>query len=190
MSSGQEIKQVTTRRLIYAANSFGQILFSLISFIRISATIIHIQNRHEGHTLDSCRLWSSASYCAGAYWLVVSGVSRIYLAKDFSSNHISAMAWQQPHHQRHRTSIRYDSHRRELCRWPKDFSLWVSKPNSEHDTAMLIHSSQTSQQWMYPCGGMPMSTNRSLWPVSGGAVALQPGWFQGKSSSDHIARYT
>lgn len=83
MSSGQEIKQVTTRRLIYAANSFGQILFSLILFIRISATIIHIQNRHEGHTLDSCRLWPSASYCAGAYWLVVSGVSRIYLAKDF-----------------------------------------------------------------------------------------------------------
>lgn len=32
---------------------------------------------------------------------------------------------------------------------------------------------------MYPCGGMPMSTNRSLWPVSGGALAIQPGWFTG-----------
>lgn len=71
----------------------------------------------------------------------------------------------------------------------KRLFLMGEQTKYEHDTAMLIHSSQTSQQWMYPCGGMPMSTNRSLWPVSGGAVALQPGWFQGKSSSDHIARY-
>ncbi|THW46387.1 hypothetical protein D6D21_03926 [Aureobasidium pullulans] len=40
-----------------------------------------------------------------------------------------------------------------------------------------------SQQWMYPCGGMPMSTNRSLWPVSGGALALQPGWFSGHKTA-------
>ncbi|KAI4740793.1 hypothetical protein E4T50_08775 [Aureobasidium sp. EXF-12298] len=39
------------------------------------------------------------------------------------------------------------------------------------------------QQWMYPCGGMPTSTNRSLWPVSGGAVAIQPGWFQGHKTA-------
>ncbi|KAL1296909.1 hypothetical protein AAFC00_004520 [Neodothiora populina] len=32
-------------------------------------------------------------------------------------------------------------------------------------------------------GGMPQSTNRSLWPVSGGAVAFQPGWFQGHSKA-------
>ncbi|KAK7180355.1 hypothetical protein DPSP01_012025 [Paraphaeosphaeria sporulosa] len=36
-------------------------------------------------------------------------------------------------------------------------------------------------QWMYPCGGMPMSTNRTKWPISGGAVSLQPGWFPGHS---------
>lgn len=36
-------------------------------------------------------------------------------------------------------------------------------------------------QWAYPCGGMPMSTNRTLWPVKGGAIAIQPGWFQGHS---------
>ncbi|KAI9657427.1 MAG: hypothetical protein M1821_003109 [Bathelium mastoideum] len=34
-------------------------------------------------------------------------------------------------------------------------------------------------QWMYPCGGMPLSQNRTKWPVSGGAVAFQPGWFPG-----------
>ncbi len=26
---------------------------------------------------------------------------------------------------------------------------------------------------------MPMSTNRTLWPVTGGAIGVQPGWFQG-----------
>ncbi|KAJ5100470.1 hypothetical protein N7456_006522 [Penicillium angulare] len=37
-------------------------------------------------------------------------------------------------------------------------------------------------QWIYPCGGMPTSTNRTKWPVKGGAVAVQPGWFPGHSS--------
>ncbi|KAL8630994.1 hypothetical protein Q9189_003274 [Teloschistes chrysophthalmus] len=38
-------------------------------------------------------------------------------------------------------------------------------------------------QWIYPCGGMPISTNRTLWPVTGGAVGIQPGWFPGHSSA-------
>lgn len=55
-------------------------------------------------------------------------------------------------------------------------------------------------QWIYPCkspnshtphssdtlvtgGGMPQSTNRSLWPVSGGALSFQPGWFPGHSKA-------
>ena len=32
-------------------------------------------------------------------------------------------------------------------------------------------------------GGMPMSTNRTKWPVTGGAIGLQPGWFQGHSNA-------
>ncbi|KAL8798773.1 MAG: hypothetical protein Q9200_007701, partial [Gallowayella weberi] len=32
-------------------------------------------------------------------------------------------------------------------------------------------------------GGMPISTNRTLWPVTGGAVGVQPGWFPGHSSA-------
>lgn len=54
-------------------------------------------------------------------------------------------------------------------------------------------------QWMYPCGGMRTSTNRTTWPLKGGAISMQPGWFQGKSSpfpfpftppssSSHLAR--
>ncbi|KAH9881106.1 hypothetical protein J1614_001600 [Plenodomus biglobosus] len=34
-------------------------------------------------------------------------------------------------------------------------------------------------QWMYPCGGMPMSQNRTKWPIKGGALSIQPGWFPG-----------
>lgn len=34
-------------------------------------------------------------------------------------------------------------------------------------------------QWMYPCGGMNTTTNRTYWPTTGGAIAFQPGWFQG-----------
>ena len=30
---------------------------------------------------------------------------------------------------------------------------------------------------------MPISNNRTLWPVGGGAVGLQPGWFSGHSSA-------
>ncbi|CAJ2506879.1 Uu.00g080650.m01.CDS01 [Anthostomella pinea] len=36
-------------------------------------------------------------------------------------------------------------------------------------------------QWIYPCGGMPLTSNRTTWPVTGGAVAFQPGWFRGHS---------
>jgi len=38
-------------------------------------------------------------------------------------------------------------------------------------------------QWLYPCGGMPQTTNRTKWPVHGGAVSVQPGWFPGHSNA-------
>ncbi|KAI1344141.1 hypothetical protein F5Y15DRAFT_410992 [Xylariaceae sp. FL0016] len=34
-------------------------------------------------------------------------------------------------------------------------------------------------QWIYPCGGMPLTSNRTNWLVAGGAVSFQPGWFTG-----------
>lgn len=30
---------------------------------------------------------------------------------------------------------------------------------------------------------MPLSRNRTLWPVKGGAVSIQPGWFPGHSKA-------
>ncbi|KAL2268815.1 hypothetical protein VTJ83DRAFT_3661 [Remersonia thermophila] len=38
-------------------------------------------------------------------------------------------------------------------------------------------------QWMYPCGGHPVTTNRTYWPTTGGAIAFQPGWFQGHATA-------
>jgi hypothetical protein len=38
-------------------------------------------------------------------------------------------------------------------------------------------------EWIYPCGGMPTSTNRTKWPVGGGALAVQPGWFPGHETA-------
>ncbi|KAF9891167.1 hypothetical protein FE257_004731 [Aspergillus nanangensis] len=32
-------------------------------------------------------------------------------------------------------------------------------------------------------GGMPTSTNRTKWPIGGGAFSFQPGWFQGHGSA-------
>jgi hypothetical protein len=30
---------------------------------------------------------------------------------------------------------------------------------------------------------MPTTTNRTLWPINGGAIAVQPGWFQGHATA-------
>ncbi|KAK4151232.1 hypothetical protein C8A00DRAFT_17350 [Chaetomidium leptoderma] len=42
-------------------------------------------------------------------------------------------------------------------------------------------------QWMYPCKCLPYSprgsTNRTHWPINGGAVAFQPGWFTGHENA-------
>lgn len=34
-----------------------------------------------------------------------------------------------------------------------------------------------------PGGGMPSTNNRTKWPVDGGAVSFQPGWFSGHKSA-------
>lgn len=32
-------------------------------------------------------------------------------------------------------------------------------------------------------GGMPITQNRTLWPVTGGALSVQPGWFPGHATA-------
>jgi len=38
-------------------------------------------------------------------------------------------------------------------------------------------------QWIYPCGGLPTAENRTKWPVTGGALSFQPGWFNGHQTA-------
>ncbi|KAI0873274.1 hypothetical protein GGS24DRAFT_402414 [Hypoxylon argillaceum] len=38
-------------------------------------------------------------------------------------------------------------------------------------------------QWDYPCGGLQLTKNRTYWPTTGGAIAFQPGWFQGHQTA-------
>lgn len=37
--------------------------------------------------------------------------------------------------------------------------------------------------WKYPCGGLGPTTNRTKWPISGGAIAFQPGHNAGHSTA-------
>lgn len=48
-------------------------------------------------------------------------------------------------------------------------------PNSQHLTRTLANIGAG--------GGMEISKNRTKWPVGGGAVGFQPGWFQGHSTA-------
>lgn len=49
----------------------------------------------------------------------------------------------------------------------------------------ITHLAQPSRRLLifHKGGGMRISQNRTLWPVSGGAVGIQPGWFPGHSSA-------
>jgi len=38
-------------------------------------------------------------------------------------------------------------------------------------------------QWIYPCGGMPITTNRTFWPTTGGAIAFEPGMGPGHAKA-------
>ena len=46
-----------------------------------------------------------------------------------------------------------------------------------------LESSFGFELWLtaHTGGGMPMSQNRTKWPIGGGAVSVQPGWFPGHS---------
>ncbi|MCJ1429354.1 hypothetical protein MMC29_007267 [Sticta canariensis] len=49
----------------------------------------------------------------------------------------------------------------------------------------ITHPAQPSRRLLIfqKGGGMRISQNRTLWPVSGGAIGIQPGWFPGHSSA-------
>lgn len=59
----------------------------------------------------------------------------------------------------------------------------ITYPGWRGDNLITNASWPFGMQWMYPCGGMPPSNNRTKWPIHGGAIALQPGWFQGHATA-------
>ncbi|KAI9862053.1 MAG: hypothetical protein M1824_001798 [Vezdaea acicularis] len=59
----------------------------------------------------------------------------------------------------------------------------ITYPGWRGDTLNTNTSFPYGMQWQYPCGGLPTSSNRTLWPVKGGAIAIQPGWFQGHATA-------
>jgi hypothetical protein len=72
-----------------------------------------------------------------------------------------------------------------LALWPLPTAAHtiITYPGWRGDNLITNSSFPYGMQWMYPCGGMPTSTNRTLWPVSGGAIAIQPGWFPGHATA-------
>ncbi|TGO89667.1 hypothetical protein BPOR_0099g00220 [Botrytis porri] len=59
----------------------------------------------------------------------------------------------------------------------------ITYPGWRGDNLITNETFPYGMQWMYPCGGMPTTTNRTLWPIHGGAIAVQPGWFQGLATA-------
>ncbi|KAI1343284.1 hypothetical protein F5Y15DRAFT_229794 [Xylariaceae sp. FL0016] len=59
----------------------------------------------------------------------------------------------------------------------------MTYPGWRGDNLITNETWPYGMQWMYPCGGMSLTTNRTYWPTTGGAVAFQPGWFQGHQTA-------
>jgi len=59
----------------------------------------------------------------------------------------------------------------------------ITYPGWRGDNLVTNDTFPYGMQWMYPCGGMRTTQNRTNWPITGGAIALQPGWFQGHATA-------
>ncbi|OAA55102.1 hypothetical protein ISF_08023 [Cordyceps fumosorosea ARSEF 2679] len=57
----------------------------------------------------------------------------------------------------------------------------ISYPGWRGNNLITNDTFPYGMQWMYPCGGMGVTKNRTYWPIGGGTVAFQPGWFRGHS---------
>lgn len=64
---------------------------------------------------------------------------------------------------------------------PGDPRIPAGSLGQNYDNDSNSYTFPYGMQWMYPCGGMPTSRNRTKWPLRGGAIAIQPGWFPGHS---------
>lgn len=60
----------------------------------------------------------------------------------------------------------------------------ISYPGWRGNNLITNSTFPYGMQWTFPCGGTPLTTNRTFWPTTGGAVAFQPGWFQGHATAE------
>ncbi|KAH8844086.1 hypothetical protein MCOR27_008561 [Pyricularia oryzae] len=59
----------------------------------------------------------------------------------------------------------------------------ITYPGTRGNNLITNETFPFGMQWSYPCGGLGPTTNRSFYPLTGGAFAVQPGWFRGHSES-------
>jgi len=59
----------------------------------------------------------------------------------------------------------------------------ISYPGWRGNNLITNETFPYGMQWIYPCGGIGTTTNRTYWPTTGGAVAFQPGWFRGHETA-------
>ncbi|KAK0099502.1 hypothetical protein ONS95_000232 [Cadophora gregata] len=59
----------------------------------------------------------------------------------------------------------------------------ITYPGWRGDNLQTNDEFPFGMQWSYPCGGIPPTDNRTNWPITGGAIAIQPGWFRGHKNS-------
>ncbi|KAH9210747.1 hypothetical protein DL95DRAFT_370494 [Leptodontidium sp. 2 PMI_412] len=59
----------------------------------------------------------------------------------------------------------------------------ITYPGWRGDNLAITEEFPFGMQWSYPCGGIPPTKNRTNWPVTGGAIAVQPGWFTGHATA-------
>ncbi|KAL1841484.1 hypothetical protein VTK73DRAFT_3468 [Phialemonium thermophilum] len=59
----------------------------------------------------------------------------------------------------------------------------ITYPGWRGDNLITNATWPYGMQWIYPCGGIGTTTNRTFWPTRDGTVAFQPGWFQGHATA-------
>ncbi|KAF5498013.1 Uncharacterized protein CGCS363_v008570 [Colletotrichum siamense] len=59
----------------------------------------------------------------------------------------------------------------------------ISYPGWRGNNIITNETFPFGMQWMYPCGGLNVTQNRTHWPLEGGAIALQPGYNNGHQSA-------
>ncbi|KAI9163731.1 hypothetical protein HJFPF1_05354 [Paramyrothecium foliicola] len=59
----------------------------------------------------------------------------------------------------------------------------ISYPGWRGNNLISNETFPYGMQWMFPCGGLNYPRNHTYWPISGGAIAFQPGWFKGHETA-------